>query len=108
MADAPEDDYKVGPRKPPREYQWKPGQSGHPEGRPKRQPTTAKCFAGELNQKISVVENGERVRITKRRAFAKRVVNGALNGSAQDTKTLLHFVGSSTADKNRRTFIIEE
>src|SRR3990167_2240195 len=28
-------EYKVGPGFPPKEYQWKPGQSGNPSGRPK-------------------------------------------------------------------------
>jgi hypothetical protein len=27
-----EDDYRVGPGCPPREYQWKPGESGNPKG----------------------------------------------------------------------------
>ncbi len=27
-------DYRVGPGCPPREYQWRPGQSGNPQGRP--------------------------------------------------------------------------
>ena len=28
----PEDDYRVGPGRPPKEYQFKPGQSGNPKG----------------------------------------------------------------------------
>jgi hypothetical protein len=33
----PEPEYKVGPGRPPKEYQFKPGQSGNPKG-PKRKP----------------------------------------------------------------------
>src|SRR6476660_8447239 len=28
----PEDDYRVGPGRPPKEYRFKPGQSGNPKG----------------------------------------------------------------------------
>lgn len=32
-----EDEYKVGPGRPPKEHQWKPGQSGNPKGaKPKK------------------------------------------------------------------------
>jgi hypothetical protein len=27
-------EFKVGPGRPPKEYQWKPGQSGNPKGAP--------------------------------------------------------------------------
>ncbi len=27
-----EEEYKVGPGRPPKEHQWKPGQSGNPKG----------------------------------------------------------------------------
>lgn len=29
-------DYEVGYKRPPREHQFKPGQSGNPKGRPKK------------------------------------------------------------------------
>ncbi len=32
-----EEEYKVGPGRPPKEHQFKPGQSGNPKG-PKRKP----------------------------------------------------------------------
>lgn len=36
-----ERDYDVGYGKPPKEHQFKPGQSGNPTGRPKKQPSMA-------------------------------------------------------------------
>src|SRR5512132_4516425 len=33
-----EQEYKVGPGRPPREHQWKPGQSGNPKGAKRKQP----------------------------------------------------------------------
>ena len=34
-------EYKVGPRRPPREYQFKPGQSGNPKGAKQKPPSIA-------------------------------------------------------------------
>jgi hypothetical protein len=31
-SNAPGDEYRVGPGRPPREFQFKPGQSGNPKG----------------------------------------------------------------------------
>src|SRR6476661_1090278 len=33
------EEYKVGPGRPPREYQFKPGQSGNPKGAKRKPPT---------------------------------------------------------------------
>ena len=35
------EDYKVGPGRPPREYQFKPGQSGNPKGAKQKPPSIA-------------------------------------------------------------------
>ena len=34
-----EEEYKVGPGRPPKEYRWKPGQSGNPKGAKRKQPS---------------------------------------------------------------------
>ena len=33
-----EEEYKVGPGRPPKEYQFKPGQSGNPKGAKRKEP----------------------------------------------------------------------
>ena len=39
--EASEQEYKVGPGRPPREYQFKPGQSGNPKGAKRKPPSIA-------------------------------------------------------------------
>ncbi|MGY4185917.1 DUF5681 domain-containing protein [Bradyrhizobium sp. USDA 4459] len=48
----------VGYRRPPREHQFKPGQSGNKSGRPKGSKNEATIIDQLLNRKIEIRENG--------------------------------------------------
>jgi hypothetical protein len=64
-APAGEEEYKVGPGHPPREHQWKPGQSGNPKGAKRKQrsllPDLKKIVLSALNKKVKM-RDGERER----------------------------------------------
>jgi len=79
----------VGYCRPPEHGRFKKGRSLNRKGRPKRKETWAELFRKELNKRIWVVENGKRIRITKRRAWMKRIINGMLKGDARAQKTFL-------------------
>jgi len=49
-----EDDYEVGYKKPPKQHQFQPGQSGNPKGRPKGTKNLATDLAEELAETITV------------------------------------------------------
>ena len=59
-------EYKVGPGRPPKEHQFKPGQSGNPKG-PKRKPkamaTDLKAALEQALSKPIKLKQGERERI---------------------------------------------
>src|SRR5262245_10535277 len=59
-------DYKVGPGRPPREYQFKPGQSGNPKGSKRKPPSMELdlkvALERALNKPIKV-KQGEKERI---------------------------------------------
>ena len=61
-----DDEYRVGPGRPPKEYQFKPGQSGNPRGAKRKAqpllPDLKDIFQRAFNQKITVTE-GERERV---------------------------------------------
>jgi Family of unknown function (DUF5681) len=61
-----EDEYKVGPGRPPREYQFKPGQSGYPKGAKRKPPSIAldlKLALERALNKTVKLKQGERERM---------------------------------------------
>ena len=89
MAKKSGSEYTVGYGKPPQHAQFKPGQSGNPRGRPRKISAFDDDVAAELRSPITVLEGGERRRISKRRAIVKQHVNRALNGDVRSTELLL-------------------
>ena len=77
-------DYRVGPGRPPKEHQFKPGQSGNPAGG-RRRPTSIApdlkaLFERALNEKVTL-RQGEREKIiTKAAAGIEQLVNQFAKG----------------------------
>lgn len=89
-------DYEVGYKRPPREHQFKPGQSGNPKGRPKKNKNFVEDVKGEMNELIQIQAQGKLKKITKQKALAKRIVADALSGKTSIIKLLLPIL----SDKN--------
>lgn len=68
-------DYEVGFGKPPRHSRFVKGRSGNPQGRPRGSKNLATLLSEALNEKVTVVENGRRRKITKREAVIAQLVN---------------------------------
>ena len=81
-------EYEVGYKRPPREYQFKPGQSGNPKGRPKKNKSFAEDIKDEMNELIQIQEQGKLKKITKQTALIKRLITDALSGKASAIKLL--------------------
>lgn len=82
-------DYEVGYRKPPKHTQFQKGRSGNPKGKRKRRATTAELVELELDRPITITENGRTMKILKREALAKQVVQMAIKGDARIIKYFL-------------------
>ena|SRR5215203_6850050 len=65
-AEGQDEEYVVGPGRPPKEYRFKPGQSGNPKGAKRRPPSLMpdlkKLFEAAFNQKARVTQ-GDRERV---------------------------------------------
>lgn len=84
-----EEPYKVTRGKPPREHQFKPGQSGNPKGRPKGSKELRTLLAEELEGKVEATVGGKRRKLSKREAIVKRLVDKALQGDHKALQTII-------------------
>lgn len=81
------EDSDIGYGKPPKQYQFKPGQSGNPKGRKKGSRGLKTDLGAELRSKVPVTENGKTRQLTKQQLVLKAMVTKAAKG---DTKAAAH------------------
>jgi hypothetical protein len=101
-----EENYETGYGRPPRESQWKPGQSGNPRGRPKKSKKTdtgdiAAMIREELAAEVTVVENGRKLKMNMKRLLVKKLIADAIGGTPDHRlKTVKHLatMGLTQAD----------
>lgn len=86
------EDYDVGYGRPPENTQFKPGQSGNPNGRPKGTKNLKMDLAEELGERIVVKEGGKSKSISKQRAMLKGLVAKAVGGDARAASLLLGLI----------------
>jgi hypothetical protein len=73
---------QVGYKRPPVESRFKKGQSGNPQGRRRRTPSTiAAMFADELQSTAVISENGRRRKVPKIRLLINEAVKQARDGN---------------------------
>lgn len=81
--------YQVGYGKPPRRSQFRSGESGNPEGRPKGAKNRTTILNKTLNERVVVTDNGKRKSITKQEAIFKQLVNKAASGDYRAAQLLI-------------------
>ena len=75
----------TGYANPPKETQFKKGQSGNPKGRPKGDKNYLALANRELSQKVSIMENGRRKTLSKKEVFVKTTINKGIAGDKKFT-----------------------
>ena len=88
----------VGYKKPPKNTQFKPGQSGNPKGRSKGCRNLKTDLLEELGGRITITENGKTKKISKQQAFIKQQCSKALSGDKNSVKTLVGLMTRFLAD----------
>lgn len=91
---------EVGPGRPPEHSRFKKGVSGNPRGRPRKERSLKYLVETELDEKITLTENGRRIKLTKREVLAKKMVNDALTGDRRAQQALIRLVGDQSEPEN--------
>jgi hypothetical protein len=77
------DDYEVGFRRPPKASQFRKGESGNPQGRPKGTRNLSTDLAEELASPITLNAQGKPIIVSKQQAFVRVTVMNAIKGDAR-------------------------
>jgi hypothetical protein len=84
--------YAVGYGRPPKATQFKKGQSGNAQGRPRGSRPVGAVLQKILGQRIAVTENGRTRRIPALEVMLRRLANDAMRNDPAALKTVLMLV----------------
>jgi hypothetical protein len=87
--DGGEPPYEVGNKRPPKQFQFTPGQSGNPKGRPKGSTSFEDKVQKELSKVVTVTKNGKPAKMSKLDVAVKRLVDRAMTGDLKSTAIII-------------------
>jgi hypothetical protein len=100
------EEYKVGPGKPPREYQWPKGVSGNPHGRrPSIVPDLKAQFERALNNKVKLKRGEKEEIVTKLAAGTDMLIDQFVAGDPRARRDVIAFanlLGVDLASQSRK------
>jgi Family of unknown function (DUF5681) len=92
-AELPDREYRVGPGRPPKEHQFKPGQSDNPQGARRRarsiSPDLKDLFERALSRTVTLRHGDQEKIITKAAAGIEQLVNQFAKGDRHARRDLL-------------------
>jgi hypothetical protein len=95
-SDPPDQEYRVGPGRPPKEYQFKPGQSGNPKGAPRKPesiaPELGAILERSLNGKVTLRQGENEKIVTKCAAGIEQLVTQFAKGDRHARRDLFLLV----------------
>jgi Family of unknown function (DUF5681) len=95
-SDPSEQEYRVGPGRPPKEYQFKPGQSGNPKGAPRKPesiaPELGAILERSLNGKVTLRQGEKETTVTKFAAGIEQLVTQFAKGDRHARRDLFQLV----------------
>jgi hypothetical protein len=89
----PDQQYKVGPGCPPKEYQFKPGQSGNPKGAKRKQPSITldlkAALERALNKKVKLKQGEKKQLVSMAQAGIEQLVTQFVKGDHRARRDLI-------------------
>lgn len=94
-----DNDYTVGNRRPPREAQWKKGQSGNPKGKPKGTKSVSATFRKAGLEKVEVRVRGRTRTMTRLDLIVARIVEEAAKGDRKAAELALRYLAPALPEE---------
>ena len=100
-------EYKVGNKKPPKEYQFKPGQSGNPSGASVRRTNLWVWFCKYMALTDAQLGKLDRKKLTQAQQTALRLVENAEAGKYSGSERLARYVINRDEGKAVERLVLE-
>lgn len=96
QSDPSDENYKVGPGRPPKEHTWKKGgRSPNPKGRPKKipsmKPDLKQALESALNEKVAITKDKKEVVLTKAALGIQQLVNQFAKGDRHARRDVFQY-----------------
>lgn len=96
QSDPSDENYKVGPGRPPKEHTWrKGGRSPNPKGRPKKipsmKPDLKKALESALSEKVAITKDKKEVVLTKAALGIQQLVNQFAKGDRHARRDVFQY-----------------
>lgn len=79
-------DYEIGYGRPPKQYQFKPGQSGNPRGRPRGQLSKKAVWERIMSEPMYIREEGRTRKVTKYEGLCLAQLTKGIKGDARSAR----------------------
>jgi Family of unknown function (DUF5681) len=103
------EEHKVGPGRPPKEYQFKPGQSGNPKGRKRKPPSLLpdlkQLFDQAMSEKLTITQGDKKMNLTMAEAGFKQLAHQHARGDRHARREVVAYAekfGSHLLPGNRK------
>jgi hypothetical protein len=107
MSNPQDSNDNVGYGRPPKEFQFPPGQSGNYAGRPKANKSLNARLACELNALAEARDDKKRVVMTKKRAIVRSIIKGALAGDVRAASIALARARAQEPKQETRPIVLQ-
>lgn len=112
QSDRSDENYKVGPGRPPKEHTWKKGApSPNPKGRPRKiaslKPDLKKALESALSEKVTVTKDKKEAVLTKAQLGIQQLVNQFAKGDRYARRDLFQYATQLGVDLQAKE-VIEE
>jgi len=102
------DGYKVGPGCPPKEYQFKPGESGNPNGQPKHRTNLWVYFTQYMAMTADERAKVDRTKLTAAQETALKMVEQAVKGKGCGFERLARYIVNREEGKAAEHLVLDE